>query len=157
MFTNNAGIITLRAAPAQHIHFKTNSTSRYTPRLGRGSSDSNANAHTWSCWQYRELQLPTGCAIWCGRHNLERGERENRGEAHKFITSGSTVTLPGFFRGASAFLSRHTPLNLQRFTTKGYFLLKKMSILLAKQSLRTSKMATRNTSSSDALLDKSSA
>lgn len=122
MFTNNAGIITLRAAPAQHIHFKTNSTSRYTPRLGRGSSDSNANAHTWSCWQYRELQLPTGCAIWCGRHNLERGEREKRGKAHKFITSGSTVTLPGFFRGASAFLSRHTPLNLQRFTTKGYFL-----------------------------------
>lgn len=32
-----------------------------------------------------------------------------------------------------------------------------MSILLAKQSLRTSKMATRNTSSSDALLDRSPA
>lgn len=22
-----------------------------------------------------ERQLPTGCAVWCGRHNLERGER----------------------------------------------------------------------------------
>lgn len=53
------------------------------------------------------------------------GERQNRGKAHKFITSGLAVTLPGFFRGASAFLSCHTPLNLQRFTTKGYFLFKK--------------------------------
>lgn len=62
----------------------------------------------------------------------------------------------GFFRVTIFFLSRPAPVNLQRFSIKAVFL-KNVSILLAKQSLRTSKMATRNTSSSVALLDGSPA
>lgn len=83
-------------------------------------------------------------------------EREKWG-ARKFITFQQATNLPGVLRVACYFFSCLTRINLQRFTTKTVFVKNICQFLLAKQSLRASKMATRNTSSSDALLGLSSA
>lgn len=98
------------------------------------------------------------CLMWETQFGKRReAEREKGGTAQKSITFGSTAHSPGFFRVPISFLGRPTPVDLLRFSIKAYFL-KIVTILLAKQSLRTSKMAARNTSSSsDALLDRSPA
>lgn len=94
-----------------------------------------------------------GDTIWKG----ERGrERERRGEHTNASPLGLHKIHLDF--SESRFLSSVATVRwICNVQYNGYFSLKKMSILLAKQSPRTSKMATRNTSSSDALLDGSPA
>lgn len=83
-------------------------------------------------------------------------ERERRGEHTNASPLGLHKIHLDF--SESRFLSSVATVRwICNVQYNGYFSLKKMSILLAKQSPRTSKMATRNTSSSDALLDGSPA
>lgn len=107
-----------------------------------------------SCGFPPAARLDVGDTIWKG----ERGRERKRGDTQKSITFGSVTNLPGFFRVTisvpqSPNTGKSSAIQYKRLFSKK----KKFSILLVKQSLRTSKMATRNTSSSDAPSDRSSA
>lgn len=74
------------APTSEQIHFKTNSMLKlHTAGLQKKLSLSVLSEHAeykLVCCHSRQLQLPTGCAIRCGRDNLDRGEREREGGGH---------------------------------------------------------------------------
>lgn len=136
------------------VHSTQRGSAGWEVEFGRLRSEEARRAAAWRAAASHRLR----CLMWETQFGKRReAERETGGTAQKPITVGPAARSPGCFRVTIPSLGRHTPVNLQGFSTKAYFL-KILTILLAKQSLRTSKMATRNTSSSsDALLDTSPA
>lgn len=89
------------------------------------------------------LRCDVGETIWWGEREMRSTEIHHFSTSNLFTWSSPSCVL--------VLQLPHTD-NASTIHYKGCICKKHLSILLAKQSLRASKMATRNTSSSDALL-----
>lgn len=161
MFINNAGTSTdIRAGPLQ------NKLRTQVPPLG--TSSQQVVFLVLKSKTHRTRVVPLSVRRAAASHRLrclmletqfEKGreaQRERGGDTqihHLWHCDQFTWIFPSCdFVPQSPNSCKSSAIQYKRLFTK-----KKTSILLAKQSLRTSKMATRNTSSSDALLDRSPA